>query len=94
MNQIKRIMAIDPWQIKSDTLEIEDRRQQESLTANEEIILDELSVKNYDEYKKVAKFYTKEYNNLNDEVRDSKKTYSKNDLNDFKNKLERLLNSI
>ena len=33
MNQIKRIMAIDPWQIKSDTLEIEDRRLQESLTA-------------------------------------------------------------
>lgn len=37
---------------------------------------------------------TNEYTNLNDEVRDSKKTYSKNDLNDFKNKLERLLNSI
>ncbi|MDN6212142.1 MAG: glycoside hydrolase family 65 protein, partial [Lactococcus sp.] len=33
MNQIKRIMAIDPWEIKSDTLEIEDRRLQESLTA-------------------------------------------------------------
>ena len=33
MNQNKRIMAIDPWQIKSDTLEIEDRRLQESLTA-------------------------------------------------------------
>lgn len=33
MNQIKRIMAIDPWQIKSDTLEIEERRLQESLTA-------------------------------------------------------------
>ena len=33
MNQIKRIMASDPWQIKSDTLEIEDRRLQESLTA-------------------------------------------------------------
>lgn len=33
MNQIKRIMAIDPWKIKSDTLEIEDRRLQESLTA-------------------------------------------------------------
>ena len=33
MNQIKRIMAIDPWQIKSDTIEIEDRRLQESLTA-------------------------------------------------------------
>ena len=33
MNQIKRIMGIDPWQIKSDTLEIEDRRLQESLTA-------------------------------------------------------------
>ena len=44
--------------------------------------------------KKVAKFYTKEYNNLNVEVHGSKKTYSKNDLNDFKNKLERLLNSI
>lgn len=48
----------------------------------------------YDEYKKVAKFYTKEYNNLNDEVLGSKKTYSKDDLNDFKKKLERLLNSI
>ena len=33
MNQIKRIMAVDPWEIKSDTLEIEDRRLQESLTA-------------------------------------------------------------
>ena len=48
----------------------------------------------YDEYKKVAKFYTTEYNNLNDQVFSSKKTYSKDDLNDFKNKLERLLNSI
>lgn len=33
MNQIKRIMATDPWQIKSDKLEIADRRLQESLTA-------------------------------------------------------------
>ncbi|GBG97429.1 glycoside hydrolase family 65 protein [Lactococcus termiticola] len=33
MKQIKRIMAIDPWLIKSDKIEKEDRRLQESLTA-------------------------------------------------------------
>ena len=33
MNQIKRIMAVDPWEIKSDTLEVDHRRLQESLTA-------------------------------------------------------------
>lgn len=33
MPQIKRIMAIDPWQIKSTQLEIDNRRLQESLTA-------------------------------------------------------------
>ncbi|MDR1606514.1 MAG: glycoside hydrolase family 65 protein [Streptococcaceae bacterium] len=33
MKQTKRIMAIDPWEINSNTLEVADRRLQESLTA-------------------------------------------------------------
>lgn len=48
----------------------------------------------YDEYKKVAKFFVKEYDNFNKDVMKSNKTYSRKDLDDFKNKLKQLLNSI